>query len=91
MVGSRGAQAGLDRSRMGAQGPLWADKGNIGTYSQRTIKDVNTAVYADLTAPWPPQKGKQAGEKDGNSEGSVRGSDFIVMPLLTHCIEEKCA
>lgn len=33
------------------------------TYSQRTIKDVNTALYTNLAAPSPPQKGKQAGEK----------------------------
>lgn len=33
---------------MRAQGLLSA--GNVGTYSQRTIKDVNTAVYTNLTA-----------------------------------------
>lgn len=37
----------------------------VGTYSQRTIKDVNTALYTNLRAPSPPQKGEQAGEKKG--------------------------
>lgn len=49
----------------GARGLLCADQGDTGTYSQRTIKDVNTAFYANLTPSWPPQKGKQAGEKEG--------------------------
>lgn len=35
---------------MRAQALLSADEGNVGTYSQRTIKDVNTAVYTNLTA-----------------------------------------
>lgn len=33
------------------------------TYSQRTIKDVNIALYINLAAPSAPQTGKRAGEK----------------------------
>lgn len=54
----------MGRSRKKAWGSLSADnEENVRTYSQRTIKDVNTAVYTNLTAPVPPQKGEQAGEK----------------------------
>lgn len=88
----RGHTGRVGQEQNGAQGPLCADEGNVGTYSQRTIKDVNTALYTNLTASWPPQKGKQAGEKKGwKFRGSVRGYSFILTPLLTHCIEEKSA
>lgn len=40
-------------------------KQNVGTYSQRTIKDVNTALYTNLMVPSSPQKGKQVGKKKG--------------------------
>lgn len=59
------------RARMHGQGVQGGHAGGlgqepkVGTYSQRTIKDVNTALYTNLTAPSPPQKGKQAGEKKG--------------------------
>lgn len=56
---------GSTRAQAGWAGSLSADKGNTGTYSQRTIKDVNTALYTNLTAPSPPQKGEPAGEKKG--------------------------
>lgn len=47
---------------MRVQGLLSADKGNVGTYSQRTLKDVNTAVYTNLTAI-ATTEGKQVGER----------------------------
>lgn len=54
------------RSRVEEQSPLSRlTKETWMTYSQRTIKDVNIALYINLTAPSPPEKGKQAGEKRG--------------------------
>lgn len=61
--GKEGAtQARLDR--MGEQGPPGADRGTRVTYSQRTSKDVNIALYINLTASPPPHR-ERAGEKKG--------------------------
>ena len=51
---------------MRAQGLLGADEGNVGTYSQRTLKDVNTAVYTNLTAIATTERKAGRRERDGN-------------------------
>lgn len=61
---ARTAQTHGQEVRGGHAGRLGQER-KVGTYSQRTIKDVNTALYTNLTASSPPQKGKQAGEKKG--------------------------
>lgn len=69
------------RARRKAQGWRSANERNVGTYSQRTIKDVNTAVYTNLTASPPPQRGKQAGEKrDEDSEGLLEVTAVLSAP-----------
>lgn len=57
------------------------------TYSQRTIKDVNIALYINLTAPSPPQRGTQAGEKRGWKlrARSVRRGQLWCQALLALC------
>lgn len=86
-----GSQAG----QAGPGGKLggWrrADAGGVGTYSQRTIKDVNTAVYTNLTASPPPQKGEPAGEKrDGNSEGLLEVTAVLSAPADPPRCGEQC-
>lgn len=56
-----GAQAGWAGPKE-SSGLAWCREA-LGTYSQRTIKDVHTAGHTSLAAPGPPREGEQAGER----------------------------
>lgn len=73
---------GKGRSGMGEQGPdMETDKGNMETYSQRAIKDVNIALYINLRRHRNHTKeSKQERRGDGNSEQLLEAGGFSVTP-----------
>lgn len=66
----------------GRAGPgIEADKGNMETYSQRAIKDVNIALYINLRCHRHHRKeSKQERRGDGNSEQLLEAGSFSVTP-----------